>query len=126
MEPEQVLDPAAFERLREWGGDKLLGRIVALFLEHAPERLAEVEAGAAEGDLHRIERGAHSLKSSSANVGGLALQDVASRLEAAAEDGDRDRVETLLPEFRSRYTATLQALREAGVATSSEPEGERE
>lgn len=123
---EEILDPAAFARLREWGGDDLLGKIVALFLENAGERLAEVEEGFSEGDLDRVERGAHSLKSSSANVGGVALQQVSARLEAAAEGRDEDEVAAILPEFRARFEDTLKALRETGVAATTEPEGEGE
>jgi two-component system, sensor histidine kinase and response regulator len=120
--PESLLDPAAFQRLREWGGDALLGKIVALFLEHAPTRLEEVEGGAAAADLHRVERGAHALKSSAANVGGVALQDLASRLEVAAESGDWSQVNTLLPPFRTCFHATLRELRESGVAAPTDSE----
>jgi HPt (histidine-containing phosphotransfer) domain-containing protein len=118
--PDTLLDPAAFQRLREWGGDALLGKIVALFLEHAPTRLEEVEEGAVTADLQRIERGAHALKSSAANVGGVALQDLASRLEAAAESGDWSQVNTLLPPFRSCFQGTLRELRGSGVAAPTE------
>ena len=120
--PESLLDPSAFQRLREWGGDALLGKIVALFLRHAPTRLEEVEEGAAEADLDRIERGAHSLKSSAANVGGVALQDLASRLEMAAESGDWSEVNTLLPPFRACFHDTLRELRESGVVASTDSE----
>lgn len=117
--PEDLVDPAAFQRLREWGGEALLEKILAIFLEHAPTRMAEVEGGAAEGDLRRIERGAHALKSSAANVGGVVLQDMASRLEAAAESGERTQVEALLPDFRDCFHATIKALAESRAGPSS-------
>ena len=117
--PESLVNPAAFQRLREWGGEALLEKIVALFLEHAPTRLAEVESGVEEGDLRLVERGAHALKSSAANVGGVALQDMASRLEVAAESGERNEVEALLPGFRDCFHATIKALAESGVGPPS-------
>ncbi|TVR52179.1 MAG: Hpt domain-containing protein [Gemmatimonadales bacterium] len=120
--PETLLDPAAFQRLREWGGDELLGKIVALFLGHAPTRLEEVEAGAAVADLQRIERGAHALKSSAANVGGVALQHLASRLEAAAASGDWSEVNIILPPFRACFHDTLRELGESGVAAPNDSE----
>ncbi len=113
-EPGTLLDPAAFQRLRAWGGDELLGKIVSLFLEHAPTRLAEVEAGLEEGDLQRVERGAHALKSSAANVGGTALQQLCARLEAAAEAGDAGEVTELAPEFRRAFRQTVAALERHG------------
>jgi HPt (histidine-containing phosphotransfer) domain-containing protein len=125
LPPGPLLDPAAFQRLREWGGDALLGKIVALFLEHAPTRLGEVEGGAMAEDLQRIERGAHALKSSAANVGGVALQQLASRLETAAESGDWSEVNALLPPFRACFRDTLRELGESGVVkpTDSEEHG---
>ncbi len=116
-EPGALLDPAAFQRLRAWGGDELLGKIVSLFLEHAPTRLAEVETGLAEGDLERVERGAHALKSSAANLGGTALQQVCTRLEAAAEAGNEAEVAALAPDFRRSFHQTVAALERHGGRT---------
>jgi CheY-like chemotaxis protein len=85
-----IIDPAALERLQEWGGPKLSNEIVRLFLDHGPSRMDQIRAAIDEEDLEVPERGAHSLKSSAANVGALHVQKVASDLELAASDGDQD------------------------------------
>jgi HPt (histidine-containing phosphotransfer) domain-containing protein len=124
-EPAPILDPRAFKRLTEWGGEALRGRIVALFLGQARERLDQVERGWAQQNLAEVERGAHSLKSSAANVGALALSEAAGKLERAAEDGDREEVAVLIPGFRKRLEEALEALEATGVASPLDGEEAR-
>jgi HPt (histidine-containing phosphotransfer) domain-containing protein len=107
---QALLDPGAFVRLREWGGDTLVGKMVELYLKNAPERLADVRDGLAEGDARRAERGAHSLKSSSANLGGERLRRLCQLVEDAAEHGDLERVRALLPHLETAFEHTLQGL----------------
>ncbi len=107
-----ILDPAALERLEEWGGPGLSKEIVQLFLEHGPVRMDQIR-GALDGeDLEAPERGAHSLKSSAANVGAQHVQRVASEVEAAASNGDLQGVRDLIPDLEQAYA---QAARELEV-----------
>ncbi len=94
-----VLDPAALDRLKEWGGDALLGRMVSLFLELGPERVATLTEALSAGDLEVLERTAHSLKSSSGNVGALRLSADAARLETAARAARPDNAQETLTEL---------------------------
>lgn len=66
-------EPEALERLRRFGGDKLLGDMITLFLEAMPQRLAAARAGLARGDGHAVEQALHALKSSAAQLGALRL-----------------------------------------------------
>ena len=63
------LNPAALERLRKWGGDKLAAQMVRLFLDNSGGRMDQIRGGVAAEDPDEAEKGAHSLKSSAANVG---------------------------------------------------------
>jgi HPt (histidine-containing phosphotransfer) domain-containing protein len=69
-----IIDKAALERLEEWGGTKLSTEIVKLFLENGPARMDQIREAIDGDDLDVPERGAHSLKSSAANVGALHVQ----------------------------------------------------
>ncbi len=112
-----IIDPAALERLEEWGGPGLSKEIVQLFLDHGPVRMDQIR-GAMDGeDLEAPERGAHSLKSSAANVGAHHVHKAASEVELAASDGDLQRVRELIPNLEEAYA---QAARELEVIVQEE------
>ena len=99
-----IIDPAALKRLEGWGGVNLSKEIVRLFLENGPMRVDQIR-GAMDGeDLDVPERGAHSLKSSAANVGAQLLQEIPSELEAAASGGDLQRVRDLIPNLEQAFS----------------------
>lgn len=105
-----VIDPAALKRLEDWGGTKLSHEIVRLFLENGPTRVDQIR-GAMDGeDLDVPERGAHSLKSSAANVGAKQLQEVAGELEAAASSGDLERFRDLIPKLDQTFAQAVHEL----------------
>ncbi len=105
-----IIDPAALKRLEDWGGSSLSKEIVRLFLENGPSRVDQIR-GAMDGeDLDEPERGAHSLKSSAANVGAQLLQKVASELELAASGGDLNRVRNLIPNLEQAFAQAAQEL----------------
>ena len=93
-------------------GDEYLG-LIKLFLEDAPTHIHQLEVAAAANDLPGLVSPAHTLKSSSANLGALALSAVAKRIELAARTGSLQRptvaVVMLENEFR-KAQAALQAL----------------
>ena len=81
------LDDSALAPLRTNRPD-LLARIISTFLTHAPTSLTEIASAASEGNCERLSRAAHSLKSSSANVGATDIAAVCRQLEHAANAND--------------------------------------
>jgi HPt (histidine-containing phosphotransfer) domain-containing protein len=110
MTESQIIDLQALERLKEWGGDKLAGQMVRLFLKNTGSRMDQIRTGVSAGDLEEAERGAHSLKSSAANIGAELLRTVATRMESAALDSNIDHARTLMPELENAYTAAMKEL----------------
>lgn len=111
-----LLDPQAFVRLREWGGDELLHRMIELFLKNAPDKVGQVEAGLLASNLEEVERGSHSLKSSAGNLGAEALRLQSARVEGLAESEpapDEELVRREVERLRHIYTETEAALKEA-------------
>jgi HPt (histidine-containing phosphotransfer) domain-containing protein len=84
---DRPLDPEALTRLRRIGGDTLVDRMIEIFLENAPARVATVVAAAARGDAGGVEQAAHSLKSRAANIGALRLYALSERAETNAATG---------------------------------------
>ncbi|HEX6134850.1 MAG TPA: Hpt domain-containing protein [Longimicrobiales bacterium] len=116
MTAEAVLSADALERLRRIGGTKLLLDMIALYLDSGPGRIRALLDGAEAGDASRVERAAHSLKSSAGNLGALRLLDAVRALEARAADGgvDRDLVMRVVREYDASEDALRRVLEEQG------------
>jgi HPt (histidine-containing phosphotransfer) domain-containing protein len=85
-----TFDRAAFDHLLEITGNDLefVDELIDTYLADASLQLEAMQAAASTGDASALVRPAHSLKSSSANVGAMALADICRALEAAARTGD--------------------------------------
>ena len=122
--PPPVLEPEMLDELREIAGDEAM-TIVNLFLEDAPRLVRLLEQASAIPDLEVMREAAHALKSSSANVGALALSAAAKRIELGARAHALDRpavaVALLIAEF-ARARVALQgwlSASQAGAQSSS-------
>jgi two-component system, sensor histidine kinase and response regulator len=114
MSEEPVLDGAALERLRRVGGNTLVHRLLELYLANGPERIRSLSDGAAAGDVQRVERVAHTMKSSAGNLGAARLQRTAEALEAGAAAGmiDDELVARLVREYDEAAAALRSVLDE--------------
>lgn len=110
MSQSDIIDPEALDRLREWGGDKLLNQMVQLFLENSVARMDQICSGVSEGDLGKAEAGAHSLKSSAANVGAGQVRALSMEMEDRSSAGDGEALKSLLPQLEEAYDQATAAL----------------
>ena len=112
-------DDASLERLKRFGGGKLLGEMIALFCSAAPERIGAARAGVAARDAHATEQAMHSLKSSSAQLGALRMQRLCEQAETLARTGSVDRIAPLVQELEEefpRVQSWLERARQPEVA----------
>lgn len=105
-----AVDPEALDRLREWGGDRLLAQMIRLFLSNAGTRVDQIRTGVREGIAREAEMGAHSLKSSAANLGAQRVRVLAADIELAAAAGDMEPVARVLPELEAAFAAAVHEL----------------
>jgi HPt (histidine-containing phosphotransfer) domain-containing protein len=77
-------DEAALERLRRFGGERLLAAMIASFLEHAPSRLDAARAALAAGDAEGVRAALHALRSSAGQLGAAGLAARCAEGEALA------------------------------------------
>ena len=90
LDAESPLDQRTLQRLRAMednGAHGLLGRLADAFLASAPPLLDQLKDAAARGDLAAARHCAHTLKSSNANVGALAVSRLFAQIEADARSG---------------------------------------
>jgi HPt (histidine-containing phosphotransfer) domain-containing protein len=96
-------DPTALDRLKRFGGGKLLGEMISLFLSTAPERIGAARAGLEARDASATEMAMHSLKSSSAQLGALRMQRLCERGEKLAHEGALDSVAEVMQGLETEY-----------------------
>ena len=86
----EIFDPAPLESLRQierGGAAGLVVKVVETWIESSRQLIAQLQESLAAGDVRTLHRAAHTLKSSSANVGAMRLSLLAKTLEADADAG---------------------------------------
>jgi HPt (histidine-containing phosphotransfer) domain-containing protein len=90
------------------GGE--FGDLVRVYLEDAPLRVAELVVAAETGDAAAQVSPAHTLKSSSANIGATELSDLARTIEHAARAGIATGPAELAAGLRAEYERVAEEL----------------
>lgn len=103
MADPEVVEDAALDRLLRIGGQEFVLEMIDLFLAHAPERIRSARAALESGDHQTLYRSAHSLKSTSANMGARRLQRLAEQVEGRAAAKDLAPIPPLLEEMAEQF-----------------------
>ena len=117
-EDEAAIDRGFLEQFRELdpaGGLALADRILGVYLDTCGKSFTQIEEATAAGDGEVLRRAAHSLKSSSGNVGAKRLYALLREFEGLGRDGGIEAARARLDELRhafARACAELRALRE--------------
>jgi signal transduction histidine kinase/CheY-like chemotaxis protein len=109
-----VLDGGKLDALRQAMGEEDFAELVPAFLADVERMLAELPAAAARGDAEEVQRLAHSLKSSSANLGLVEISRLAKDLEFAAKAGElfdaEARIEAVADAYKRAREELLSAI----------------
>lgn len=111
VEPPQTgpasLDPKPLKALRALqvpGGPDIVGNVLRAYLSSAPQLLTTLRAALAQSEAEAVRRSAHSLKSSSANVGALALAAHCKTLEAMGRADSLTDAAAVFAQVEAEYT----------------------
>ena len=96
------------------GKPELLSRVIKLYLSESPKLVKKLKQAAGASNAQEIAASAHSLKSSSANVGAKALSGYCADLEMSARRADTEEARRLLAKVESEH-GSVQAALEAEV-----------
>jgi CheY-like chemotaxis protein len=96
--------------LRTNGKPDLLARTINLYLVESPKLMQKLKQAAAAGDAPEIVRSAHSLKSSSANVGATALSRHCGDIEASARRADTEEARRIFAKLEAEHGRVQSAL----------------
>lgn len=105
-----VLDGDVLAELREVMGAEF-GNLVQMFLVDAAKYIQQLEEAAAGGDLEKMIAPAHTLKSSSANLGAMAVSAAAKRIEVGAREGVLPRPAVAVAVLEAEFQRASEALR---------------
>jgi signal transduction histidine kinase/CheY-like chemotaxis protein/HPt (histidine-containing phosphotransfer) domain-containing protein len=86
----EALNQEVLDDLRAMLGNDI-DRLIDVFLEDTPRIISALEDAAARPDFDALRDAAHSLKSSSANLGAIALSSAAKRVEMGAREKSLER-----------------------------------
>ena len=118
---DAVLDNKALDAIRALqreGAPNILDKVIELYLSSVPELIQQMSIAAVKNDAPALQIAAHSLKSSSANVGALLLSALCKELEMMGRtnstDGAAQKVLAVETEFK-RVKQALAAMIAAGV-----------
>lgn len=115
-----VLDRQILSQLRELENaddPHLVSRVLKLYLDESPKLVEKLKQAVQQKEMREIELTAHTLKSSSANIGATALAGLCSEIHAAIRTLDIQRasrafaeVETAFHHVQSALTAELKQI----------------
>jgi HPt (histidine-containing phosphotransfer) domain-containing protein len=111
---ESVLDVQAIDRLRALdpsGNAGLIKRVVEAFDTSLTRMMAQLDDAENLPDMALVRHVSHTLKSSSASVGGMTLSKLCADIEAQARDGHVDNLQAKLESLRHEALLVLKALR---------------
>jgi HPt (histidine-containing phosphotransfer) domain-containing protein len=108
-----ILNTDSLNELKAILGDELLS-ITQLFADRLDGELDLVYSAATAGDMQKLNRAAHGLKGSCANMGAVELARLASLIEKAALVPDPSAISAHVADLPQTAKSTLSAMRESG------------
>ncbi len=117
--PPPVLDAGVLEELRSILGNEV-DRLIEVFLDDTPRLIAALETAATGPDYDMLRNASHTLKSSSANLGAMALSNAAKKLELGIRTQTLERPAVAVALISNEFARARQALR-ASMASSASP-----
>jgi signal transduction histidine kinase/CheY-like chemotaxis protein len=113
-----VIDQEVVEELRSMLGGEV-DRLVDIFLEDTPRLIAALENAAVGPDYNALRDAAHSLKSSSANLGAMSLSAAAKRVELGAREKSLDRPAVAVALIANEFARARAALKSYSSAAKA-------
>jgi HPt (histidine-containing phosphotransfer) domain-containing protein len=112
-EGEPVIDMSFLNNIKSLqrpGRSDLLHTVIGEYVASAPRLMDAIRRGIAEGDATALKSAAHSLKTSSANVGASSLAALCRQIEAIGQAQSTEGEETFFLQIESLYPHVYESL----------------
>ena len=109
-----TIDPSALDGYRQAMGDEadaFIADVIAAYLENSPKLLADIESALQQKDAPTFTRAAHTLKSSSALLGAMAVSKLALELEMLGKSAPLAGAQEKVLQIKQEYEKASAALK---------------
>jgi HPt (histidine-containing phosphotransfer) domain-containing protein len=96
--------------LQRPGRPNLLSKVIEEYVASAPRLMGTIRQGIVDGDSTALRSAAHSLKSSSANVGASSLAALCRQIEAIGQAHATDGADALLQQIETIFPLIHESL----------------
>lgn len=113
------IEKEIMSKAKEWVDDydeDFLVELIDVYLDEAPARMGQLQLAVDGHDAETLAREAHTLKSSSANVGAITLSAMAQQVEIAGRTGKIENLAEVMRQMTATFAQVknaLEALRHA-------------
>ncbi|NET46139.1 response regulator [Okeania sp. SIO2B3] len=107
---KSMLDITMLESIRNMGGDELLSEIIEDYLNYTPGRLAAIREAINTNDPKALRRAAHTMRSSSGNLGAVTIGNICHQLEKLGRADTTIGAAKIFPTLENEYEQFTQAL----------------
>ena len=105
-----LVDASVLRDIAALAKPTLLNSMIDLYLRHSPDLIEAIETAAANMQADELSQAVHTLKSSTANLGGTRLAMVAKECEVLAREGGIAQAAQFVPRIRKEYQEFCTAL----------------
>ena len=111
LEPldQEILDSLRLHARK--GQPSLLEKVIPVYLQSSPKLIEAIRAAISLDDASEMQKAAHSLKSSSGNLGAVVLADICKELEIAGRAGTTAGCDSFLHALEGEYERVCEALK---------------
>lgn len=100
-------------KIQEWVkncGTGFVTKLIATYMRDASKRLADIHSAHSSNNQELLTRSAHTMKSSSAQVGALAVSEIAKAIELNSRAGKFEEAGAALPGLDQEFAAAKEVL----------------
>ena len=114
---EPAVDLDVLASLSEPGGNgrSLLARLIGIFLDDIPVRIAALQTAVLDGDVAGVNYAAHSMKGSCSSLGASKMTIICGRFEMAGRTSKLEGCQVLLDELEAEYARVAAQLTDMAI-----------
>jgi len=116
MDMQQLIDPAALEKLSKYGPPGFIAKLVTMFEQNTEKQMVAIRAAATDGNAEQLAFAAHALKSSAGQVGAAEMHRLLSCMESLGKEGRVEDARVELAKLEEILPGSVSRLREIAAA----------